>query len=109
MFDQKKMRRMMKQMGMKMTEIEAEEVIIRTPDEEYVFEKPDVALVSVAGQKTFQLSGNYRTRRRQIEISEQDISLVMDQTGCSKAEAEKSLKEFKGDIAAAIMSLSKST
>ncbi|MBU7033334.1 MAG: nascent polypeptide-associated complex protein [Theionarchaea archaeon] len=109
MFDQKKMRKMMKQMGMKMTEIEAEEVIIRTPDEEYVFERPDVAVISVAGQKTFQLSGNYTTRRRQLEISDQDISLVAEQVGCSKEDAEKALREFKGDIAAAILSLTKSS
>ncbi len=106
MFDQKKARKLMKQMGMKMTEIEAEEVIIRTPDEEYVFEHPDVAVVSAAGQKTFQLSGNYITRRRQKEIPEDDVSLVMEKANCNRKEAEKVLKEVNGDIAAAILKLS---
>ncbi len=106
MFDQKKMRKLMKQAGIKMTEIEAEEVIIRTPDEEYVFKNPDVAVISAGGQKTFQLSGHYTTRRRQKEVSEEDVSLVMERAGCTKEEAEKALKKFNGDIAAAILDLS---
>ena len=105
MFDQKKMRKLMKQAGVKMTEIEAEEVIIRTPDEEYVFEYPEVAVISAGGQKIFQLSGNYSTRRRQIEIPEDDIKLVMKQANCTREEAENALKGSNGDIAAAIMNL----
>jgi nascent polypeptide-associated complex subunit alpha len=105
MFDQRKMRRLMKQMGMKMTEIEAEEVVIRTPDEEYVFERPEVAMVMVAGQKTFQLSGNYVTKRRQKEILKEDIKMVMEQAECTEEEARDALKASSGDIAAAILQL----
>jgi nascent polypeptide-associated complex subunit alpha len=105
MFDQKKMRKLMKQAGVKMTEIEAEEVIIRTPDEEYVFEYPEVAVISAAGQKIFQLSGNYSTRMRQMEIPEDDMKLVMKQANCTREEAENALKGSNGDIAAAIMNL----
>ena len=105
MFDQKRMRKLMKQAGVKMTEIEAEEVIIRTPDEEYVFENPDVAVVAAAGQKMFQLSGHYTTRRRQKEIAEEDIKLVMEQAKCTREEAENALKVSDGDIAAAILQL----
>ena len=105
MFNQKKMRKLMKQAGVKMTEIEAEEVIIKTPDEEYVFKNPEVAEISVAGQKTFQLAGHYTTRRRHKEIPEKDITLVMNQTNCTKEEAEKALEVSEGDIAAAILHL----
>ncbi|KYK37795.1 MAG: nascent polypeptide-associated complex protein [Theionarchaea archaeon] len=107
MFDQKKMRKLMKRAGVKMTEIEAEEVIIKTPDEEYVFKNPDVAVISAAGQKTFQLSGNYITRRRKKEIPEKDIKLVAERANCTAEEAEKSLREAEGDIAAAILQLTK--
>lgn len=103
MFDQRKLRKLMKQAGVKMTEIEAEEVIIKTPDEEYVFKNPEVAMVSAAGQKTFQLSGHYTTRRRQKEIPEEDIEMVMEQAGCTRDEAENALREADGDIAAAIL------
>jgi nascent polypeptide-associated complex subunit alpha len=106
MFDSRKMRRLMKQAGVKMDEIEAEEVIIKTPDEEYVFKNPEVAVISAAGQKTFQLSGNYTTRRRKKEIPEEDVKMVMEQAQCGKEEAEKALRECDGDIAAAILELS---
>ncbi len=105
MYDQRKMHKLMKQMGVKMTEIEAEEVIIKTPEEEYVFENPEVAVVTITGQKTFQLSGNYIIRKRQREIAEEDIKLVMEQATCTREEAEKALRESKGDIAAAILHL----
>lgn len=107
MFDQRKMRRLMKQAGVKMREIEAEEVIIRTPDEEYVFRNPDVAEITAGGQKTFQLSGNYITRRRQREIPEGDIQIVIEQAKCTKEEAEKALQKADGDIAAAILQVTR--
>lgn len=103
MFDQKKLRRLMKQAGVKMTEIEAEEVVIKTPDEEYIFKNPEVSVISAAGQKTFQLSGHYTTRRRQKRPPEEDIKLVMEQAACTRDEAEKALRESNSDIAAAIM------
>lgn len=105
MFDQKKMRKLMKRAGVKMTEIEAVEVVIKTPDEEYVFKNPDVAVISAAGQKTFQLSGHYTTRRRQKEISEEDVALVAEQAACTHEDARTALREADGDIAAAIMKL----
>ena len=37
---------------------------------------------------------------------EEDIQLIIDQTGKSKEEALKALEESKGDIAEAIMKLS---
>ena len=40
------------------------------------------------------------------EVSEEDVGLVMEQAGCTKEEAEKALKRFNGDIAAAILDLS---
>jgi len=39
------------------------------------------------------------------EITDQDIELVAMQTGVSKAQAEKALKESNGDLARAILSL----
>lgn len=105
MFDQRKMRRLMKQAGIKMKEIEAEEVVIKTSDEEYVFKNPEVAEISASGQKTFQLSGNYTIRRRKKEFPEQDIHMVMEQTNCTKDKAEAALQNTDGDIAAAILQL----
>ncbi len=41
----------------------------------------------------------------QYEPSEEDIKLVMEETGCSREEAIMALKETKGDIAEAILKI----
>ena len=45
----KQMKKMMKQMGIDMDEIEAEEVIIRTKSEELIFKNPTVTKISAKG------------------------------------------------------------
>jgi len=55
----KQMKKMMKQMGIEMEEIDAEEVIIRTSDEELIFRNPTVSKISARGVETFQVIGEY--------------------------------------------------
>ena len=54
----RKMRQMMDQMGIDVTEIDAEEVIIRTDDTEYVFHDADVQRMDAQGQQTYQVVGD---------------------------------------------------
>ncbi len=98
------MKKMMKQMGIEMETIEAEEVIIRTKDEELIFKNPTVNKISARGIETFQVTGNYEVVER-ISISEEDVKLVMEQAGVSEEEARKALEEAKGDIAEALLKL----
>ncbi|AIY91224.1 nascent polypeptide-associated complex protein [Geoglobus acetivorans] len=100
----KQMKKMMKQMGIEMDEIEAEEVIIVTKGEEWIFKNPSVVRITAKGVETFQISGNYEVRER-IVISEDDIKLIMEQAGVSEEEARKALEEAKGDIAEALLKL----
>ena len=100
----KQMKKMMKQMGIEMDEIEAEEVIIRTKSEELVFKNPTVTKISAKGVETFQIVGSYEVVER-IEISEEDVKLVAEQAGVSLEEARKALIESKGDIAEALLKL----
>ena len=51
------------------------------------------------GQETFQIMGDVEEG-----FNEEDIQAIIDQTNCSRKEAEKALKEH-GDLADAIMSL----
>jgi nascent polypeptide-associated complex subunit alpha len=44
---------------------------------------------------------------REVKIPEDDIKLVMEQTKSNDADAKNALIETKGDIAAAIMKLTK--
>ncbi|WP_457591483.1 nascent polypeptide-associated complex protein [Geoglobus sp.] len=100
----KQMKKMMKQMGIEMDEIEAEEVIIVTKGEEWIFKSPSVVRITAKGVETFQISGSYEVRER-VVISEDDVKLVMEQAGVSEELARKALEEAKGDIAEALLKL----
>src|SRR3989338_2631490 len=99
------MKQAMKKMGIKQEEIDAEEVIIRTKEKEIVIRNPSVSKVNMAGQETYQISGEEEERSRQIEISEDDIKTVMEQTGCNEEEARKAIEQANGDLAEAIIKL----
>jgi nascent polypeptide-associated complex subunit alpha len=103
--DPKNMERMMKQMGMNVTNIEAEEVIIRTPDKEIVISNPQVSKIKVMGQETFQITGDVSERPIE-DVSDDDVDMVAEQSGVSREEARDMLRET-GDIAEAIMKLKK--
>jgi nascent polypeptide-associated complex subunit alpha len=101
----KQMKKMMKQMGINMEEMDAEEVIIKTRGEELVFKDPSVVRVSARGVETFQVSGKYEVIERKPEISEEDVRLVMEQANVGEEEARKALEEANGDLAEALMKL----
>lgn len=99
----RQMERMMKQMGMQMSHIDAEEVVIKTPDKEIVISKPQVSKVNMMGQETFQITGEVSERPRE-GISEEDVEMVAEQAGVSIEEAKAMLEQTE-DIAEAIMKL----
>lgn len=102
----RQMNQMMKRLGVNVKEIEnVEKVIIQTGDKEYVFENVEVTIMDAQGQKTYQITGNPKIIDRKEEIKEEDIKLVIEQTGKSEEEAIKALEETNGDIAEAIMKL----
>lgn len=99
----RQMERLMQQMGMKSTPIDASEVIVRKKDGgELVVSSPQVTMIEVQGEKTLQISGAISER---AGVSEDDIRLVMEQAKCDREKALAALKETKGDIAAAILKL----
>ena len=99
---------MMKQMGIDIDEVEnVEEVIIRTAEKDIVFKDAQVSIMDARGMKTYQVVGTPHEMPREVKIPEDDIKLVMEQTKSNDVEAKKALVETKGDIAAAIMKLTK--
>jgi nascent polypeptide-associated complex subunit alpha len=60
--DPRKMKQMMKQMGIEVTEIDASEIVIRTDDEELVFEDVEVQRMDAQGQATYQIVGEPESR-----------------------------------------------
>ena len=106
----RQMNQLMRRFGINVKEIEnVEKVIIQTDTKEYVFEEAEVTEMDAQGQKTYQIIGKPRVTERKEEggIPEEDIKLVMEQTGKNAAEAKKTLEETKGDIAEAILKLKK--
>ncbi len=107
-FDPKQLEQMMKKMGVEMDQLsDVEEVVIKKSDENLVFENPQVQLTEAQGQKTYQIIGEPKEEEKEteIEISDEDIQMVTDQTDATEEEAEEALEETEGDIAKAIVNL----
>jgi nascent polypeptide-associated complex subunit alpha len=121
----RKMKQMMKQMGIDVTELDAEEVIIRTEDEELVFSDAQVTRMDAQGQMTYQVVGEPETRDRGADeesdaagaagpmgeaeeeagIPESDVEIVAQRASVGTDEAREALEAENGDLAAAISRL----
>lgn len=108
----KQMKAMMKRMGIAQEEIsDVQEIIIRTKTKELVFTNAAVTAMTVQGQKTYQIVGEPKERPRTKDeiaaedkgVPDEDIQLVVDQTGCTAAQARKALEECDGAPAEAIL------
>ncbi len=106
--DMRQAQKMMKRMGIQQQDIEATEVIIRTPDKDLILKNPSVAKVNLLGQESFQITGTVEehSRSTQADISEEDVATVMEQTGLPKDSAIAAIKRNQGDLAAAILEAS---
>lgn len=124
---------MMKKLGIDVREIEGvQSVTVRTATKDYVFDKASVSVMKAQGVETWQLSGKPRIVDRTsdtattttpvpaapasgpttpsapaqaLAISEDDVTLVANETGKSAAEARKALEATNGDLAEAIVRL----
>lgn len=103
--DQKTLKQAMKKMGIKEETLDAEEVIIKCKDRELIIKNPQVTKINMMGQETLQVLGDIEERELSL-FSEEDIKTVMGQVNCSREDAKKALDK-EGDIAAAILSLTK--
>ncbi|MHC1625992.1 MAG: nascent polypeptide-associated complex protein [Methanoculleaceae archaeon] len=100
------MKQMMKKMGMEMETIDdARRVIIETPRGNYIFDEPEIAIVKMQGISTYQITGEPRFMEPPVEIPEDDVAMVAEQTGAGMDEARQALEECRGDIAEAIVML----
>ena len=104
--DRRQMERAMRQMGVKLKELEGvREVVIKLVDREIVLPNAQVTLTEMAGQRSYQVSGEEFERKPEFEPSAEDVELVAEQAGVEREAAERALKETKGDIAEAIVKL----
>jgi nascent polypeptide-associated complex subunit alpha len=103
----KKMKQMMKQLGMQVEQIEdVEQVLIITPKGKYIFDAAEVSAMTMQGVTTFQIAGQPRFEAAAPDIPDDDVKLVMEQANKPEVAARAALVEAKGDIAEAILKLS---
>jgi len=115
----RKLQQMMEQMGIDLDELDAEEVVIRTADEELVFTDAQVTRMDAQGQQTYQVVGDPEVRERGADASgeveadasgdaggdaipDSDVAIVAERAGVGEADAREALAEADGDLAAAI-------
>lgn len=111
----RQMKQAMKRMGISTEEISGvEEVVIRTKDKEYVIKDAAVTIMDVQGQRTYQIVGEASVSARsgapaaksaEPQLPEEDVELVMTQTGAGREQAVKALKECGGQLAEAILKI----
>jgi nascent polypeptide-associated complex subunit alpha len=113
----RQMKQAMRKMGISTEELtDVQEIIILTKTKEYVFKEAGVTIMTVQGQKTFQVVGEPEVRPRSAVIAkpgapatadtglpEEDITLVMEQTGATREKAVAALKATEGQPAEAIL------
>lgn len=107
------MQQAMKKLGVKQEEINASEVIIKTPEKNLIIRNPQITKMKMMGQESLQIIGdieeetNYSNEPKSLIISEEDINTVSEQANVSKEEAKIALELTKGDLAEAIIELKK--
>lgn len=103
----RQMNQMMKRLGINIKNVDnVEKIIIETDTQIYEFDEAEVTIMEAQGQKTFQIAGNFKIREKKEDKQQEDIQLIMDQTGASEEQAKQALQDADGDIAQAILKLS---
>jgi nascent polypeptide-associated complex subunit alpha len=109
----------MRKLGIETEDLEdVQEVVIRTKSKQYIITEASVTIVQAQGQKTYQITGETEIvplsqasaapkagTPAPTLIPEDDIKLVMSQTGASREKAIEALKATDGQPAEAIIKL----
>src|SRR3989338_6963087 len=98
----KMIEQMMKKLNMKVQEIPAELVIIKTKDKNIIISKPEIMLADMMGREVYQISEEVS---ESFTVNEDDVKLVMDKTGKDRNTVVKKLEELNNDLARAITEL----
>ncbi|MCD4771234.1 nascent polypeptide-associated complex protein [archaeon] len=98
------MKGMMKKMGISQVELPVKRVVFEMDDGNLVIENPSVMKIKMQGQESFQVTGD-AVEEVSEAFSDEDVKMVVSQTGKSESKVRAALEESEGDIAEAIMDL----
>ncbi len=104
----RQMKQMMKRMGVKVEDVDANIVVIHGSSKEIIIEDPEVTKTIIQGQEMYSVMGGrvkVEDVEAEAEIEEEDIKMVAEQAKVTEDEARAALEEAGGDIAGAIMKL----
>lgn len=111
----RQMKQAMKKMGIKQSSVDdVQEVVIRTKSSEIVIRNAEVIYVEMGGTRSYQISGREEVRavgaapegeETPVSFPEEDVELVMSQTGCDRDKAIAALAATDGQPAEAIVKL----
>ena len=100
----KQMAGMMKKMGISQEQLPVRRVIFEMDDGNLVIEDPQVLKIKMQGQESYQVTGEAIEESSEL-FSDDDVEMVMGQTGKSIEEVKAVLEKVDGDIAEAIIEL----
>lgn len=118
--DPRAMAQAMKQLGITQEDLpDVEEVLIRTKTKEITIRPADVTVMTTKGERSWQITGTPTERPRGTTtkptptagtpapdaVNEEDLRLVMEQTGADRTKALAALKKAGGEPAQAIVDL----
>ena len=109
----REVRRMMAQMGIKTTDMtDVNKVTLHGLNKDYVISGASVTIVEAQGEKYFQITGQMKEVPKSIQqqkaeksFPEDDLKLIMEQTGVSREKAIAALSKADGEVAQAIIDL----
>lgn len=98
------MKGMMKKMGISQEELPVRRVVFEMDDGNLVIDEPNVMRIKMQGQESFQVTGEAVEESAEL-FSDDDVEMVVSQTGKTIEEVRSALESAGGDIAEAIMGL----
>lgn len=116
--DPRQLKKMMEQLGIEVEEFpDVQDITITTSEGTFKVEDPSVTKMSADGEETLQVQGKIvqtegpkaigeqDSSQVELDITDEDIDLVVEQTGASRDEAVDALKANGGNPAEAIIAL----
>lgn len=116
--DPRQLKKMMEQLGIEVEEFpDVKDITITTSEGTFKVEDPSVTKMSADGEETLQVQGKIvqtegpkaigeqDSSQVELDITDEDIDLVVEQTGADRDEAVEALKANGGNPAEAIIAL----
>ena len=89
-----------------MEQIDAKRVIIEKEGSKLVIENPQITKLGVMGQETYQIVGHAEEVKEETPLfTDEDVTMIIEQTGADEETVKESLIKNKGDIAKTILDL----